>query len=213
MQKTGLEEDDSKKPAMEGSRSTVAMTAFRLPFEITIEILSRLPVKSLLRCKSVCKNWYDLIKTPHFISKHLQTHSTRNHTPLLETCFIIVNENDEILLIHNVGFNKGPINLDFPFLDMRNCGTWEYDGDDYFSIVGISLNEVFYWFAHVVPTDQVVVMSFDMGNEVFKRIRTPKCLHKTRNLTNWIASDMGYKLQESFDDTDVATIADESIAD
>ncbi|KAI8557006.1 hypothetical protein RHMOL_Rhmol05G0300300 [Rhododendron molle] len=312
MQKTGLEEEDSKKPAMEGSRSTVAMTAFRLPFEITIEILSRLPVKSLLRFKSVCKTWYDLIQTPHFISKNLLTHSTRNHTPLLETSFILVNENDEMSLIYNDGCNKGPIKLDFPFLDISyNRSTWGYGWDSCLLIGGISnvlvcislsivgcplflcnpstrqfreipnfhwnyenghrvsfgfgfhpstndykliqivlysspirkyniradlyvmstdiwteidfnklslflgemnewgeydslviiagssataLNGVFYWPACVVPTDQVVVMSFDMGNEVFRRIRTPECLHKMGNLTDWKFTELDDKI-------------------
>ncbi|XP_058214519.1 F-box/kelch-repeat protein At3g06240-like [Rhododendron vialii] len=36
-----------------------------------------------------------------------------------------------------------------------------------------TLNGVFHWLAEIVSTDQVVVMSFDMGNEVFRRIRKP----------------------------------------
>ncbi|XP_058217013.1 probable F-box protein At1g14315 [Rhododendron vialii] len=54
---------------MGGSQSTVPRVTFHLPFDITIEILSRLPVKSLLRFKSVCKTWYALIETPDFFSK------------------------------------------------------------------------------------------------------------------------------------------------
>ncbi|XP_058214540.1 uncharacterized protein LOC131326013 isoform X2 [Rhododendron vialii] len=42
---------------MASTKLTVARTTFDLPFEITVEILSRLPVKSLLRFKSVCKTW------------------------------------------------------------------------------------------------------------------------------------------------------------
>ncbi|KAL2901767.1 F-box protein CPR1 [Bienertia sinuspersici] len=42
-----------------------------LPQEIIVEILSRLPVNSLLRFKRVCKSWYSLIKTPQFIKLHL----------------------------------------------------------------------------------------------------------------------------------------------
>ncbi|KAI8557002.1 hypothetical protein RHMOL_Rhmol05G0299900 [Rhododendron molle] len=299
-------------PAMEGSQSTVAMTTFRLPFEMIIEILSRLPVKSLLRFKSVCRTWYDLIETPHFISKHLLTHSTRNHTPLLENSLNLVTDNREFSLIYNDGFNSGPINLDFPFLDRRNYGrTSRYGGEYYISIGGIcnglvcvgiscfgyhlflcnpstrqfreilnpewnnenlyggqvsfgfgfhpsandyklirivlyfthgysiqadlyvmstdtwteinvnklslflgemneggeydsivqiggssatALNGVFYWPALVVPTDQVLVMSFDMGNEVFRRIRTPECLDKTGNLYNWQFTELDDKI-------------------
>ncbi|XP_057516265.1 F-box protein CPR1-like isoform X2 [Amaranthus tricolor] len=42
-----------------------------LPKEIITEILSRLPVKSLLRFTSVCKSWYFLIKNPNFAKLHL----------------------------------------------------------------------------------------------------------------------------------------------
>ncbi|KAF5938243.1 hypothetical protein HYC85_025749 [Camellia sinensis] len=41
-----------------------------LPEDVVNEILSRLPVKSLLRFKCVCKYWYTLIKSLDFISKH-----------------------------------------------------------------------------------------------------------------------------------------------
>ena len=40
------------------------------PIEIIVEILSRLPVKSLLRYKSVCKSWCSLISDPCFIRSH-----------------------------------------------------------------------------------------------------------------------------------------------
>ncbi|XP_058187811.1 F-box protein At3g07870-like [Rhododendron vialii] len=38
--------------------------------DLLMEILWRLPVKSLLQSKSVCKNWYALIQSPSFISLH-----------------------------------------------------------------------------------------------------------------------------------------------
>ncbi|KAI3823090.1 hypothetical protein L1987_04516 [Smallanthus sonchifolius] len=46
--------------------------------EIIVEILSRLPVDSLLRCRSVCKLWRSLISNHHFVNSHL-TLSTRNN--------------------------------------------------------------------------------------------------------------------------------------
>ncbi|KAK6134291.1 hypothetical protein DH2020_031981 [Rehmannia glutinosa] len=39
---------------------------------IIINILHRLPIKTLLRCTSVCKSWYSLITAPEFISSHLK---------------------------------------------------------------------------------------------------------------------------------------------
>ncbi|XP_021750852.1 probable F-box protein At1g14315 [Chenopodium quinoa] len=42
-----------------------------LPTELIIEILSKLPVKTLLRFLCVCKSWNSLIKSPNFINIHL----------------------------------------------------------------------------------------------------------------------------------------------
>jgi F-box interacting protein len=42
-----------------------------IPEDLLPEILSRLPVKCLLRFKCVCKSWYALITNPNFITKHL----------------------------------------------------------------------------------------------------------------------------------------------
>ncbi|KAK9740744.1 hypothetical protein RND81_03G057400 [Saponaria officinalis] len=50
-----------------------------LPVVLITEILSRLPVKSLLRFLCVCKPWYSIIKDPHFIKLHLK-HSLENLT-------------------------------------------------------------------------------------------------------------------------------------
>ncbi|XP_030933353.1 F-box/kelch-repeat protein At3g23880-like [Quercus lobata] len=46
-----------------------------LPDEIVLEILARLPVKSLLRFRCVCKPWYSSIAKPSFISTHHLNHS------------------------------------------------------------------------------------------------------------------------------------------
>ncbi|BAT77324.1 F-box protein [Vigna angularis] len=50
-----------------------------LPVEVITEILSRLPVKSVLRLRSTCKWWRSLIDTTHFILFHL----SKSHTTLI----------------------------------------------------------------------------------------------------------------------------------
>ncbi|KAI9127030.1 hypothetical protein K1719_001589 [Acacia pycnantha] len=52
-----------------------------LPPEMIINILKRLPVKSLLRLQSVCKDWKNLFKTPYFIDEHY--HHSAHKNPLL----------------------------------------------------------------------------------------------------------------------------------
>ncbi|CAL5393897.1 unnamed protein product [Camellia sinensis] len=52
-----------------------------IPDEVLIEILARLPVKSLLQFRSVCKSWNSLIANPSFITTHLN--QTKSNTQLL----------------------------------------------------------------------------------------------------------------------------------
>ncbi|KAL4377958.1 hypothetical protein GQ457_02G031950 [Hibiscus cannabinus] len=56
-----------------------------IPVEGIPEILERLPVKSLVRFRSVCKSWNTLISHPSFISTHFQA-SLSNNAPFLLMC-------------------------------------------------------------------------------------------------------------------------------
>ncbi|KAI9090914.1 hypothetical protein K1719_028399 [Acacia pycnantha] len=53
-----------------------------LPFEIIINIVKRLPIKSIVRFQCVCKEWKNLFKAPSFIAEHLH-HSDRKNPFLL----------------------------------------------------------------------------------------------------------------------------------
>jgi len=52
-----------------------------LPEDVLMDIYSRLPIKTILQFKSVCKSWYDIIKDPIFITKHvnLSNHSNNGY--------------------------------------------------------------------------------------------------------------------------------------
>ncbi|KAH6765206.1 hypothetical protein C2S52_014257 [Perilla frutescens var. hirtella] len=69
-----------------------------LPSEIIVNILSRLPIRSIIWCKRVCKSWLDLLVTPEFVSLQLQPpfswarHSAANGLLFLwEPNFLICN--------------------------------------------------------------------------------------------------------------------------
>ncbi|XP_027331899.1 F-box/kelch-repeat protein At3g23880-like [Abrus precatorius] len=54
-----------------------------LPQELIIQILLRLPVKSLVRFKCVSKSWLSLISDPHFAKSHFELAATPTHRLLL----------------------------------------------------------------------------------------------------------------------------------
>uniref|UniRef100_A0A5B7AF69 Putative F-box protein CPR30-like n=1 Tax=Davidia involucrata TaxID=16924 RepID=A0A5B7AF69_DAVIN len=91
-----------------------------LPRDIIIDILSRLPVRSVLRFKCVCKSWYALFKDPNFITKHFN----RTTSDTTNTCFLYTprrstttnNCNRSISLLSNDETFTIPINLNIPFL-------------------------------------------------------------------------------------------------
>ncbi|KAG4133650.1 hypothetical protein ERO13_D08G107300v2 [Gossypium hirsutum] len=59
-----------------GRRPRIMASSLSLPQNTITDILSRLPVKSLTRFKSVSKNWADLTSAPAFIAAHLRRSST-----------------------------------------------------------------------------------------------------------------------------------------
>lgn len=51
--------------------------------ELVTEVLVRLPVKSLVRFRCVCKAWCSLISSPDFVSLHLAHHRDDDNAPFL----------------------------------------------------------------------------------------------------------------------------------
>ncbi|GAB2298494.1 hypothetical protein Dimus_032557 [Dionaea muscipula] len=54
----------------------------KLPEDVVVEILARLPVKSLIRFKCVCKRWLSLLESNHMAAKQLAANAGK-----LECCF------------------------------------------------------------------------------------------------------------------------------
>ncbi|PNY02765.1 F-box/kelch-repeat protein [Trifolium pratense] len=71
---TAVAEEEEKGGALM-EKKLKKKTLLFLPHELIIQILMRLPVKSLLRFKCVCKLWFSLISNPHFANSHFQLSS------------------------------------------------------------------------------------------------------------------------------------------
>ncbi|KAK2969220.1 hypothetical protein RJ640_020370 [Escallonia rubra] len=85
-----------------------------LPVELLIEILLKLPVKSLIKLTCVCKTWYSVVNDSHFITTHLNqsTLNGDNHLVHLPTspsgkrwCSMLSMDTLDGLSIHEIPFN------------------------------------------------------------------------------------------------------------
>ncbi|XP_028753589.1 F-box protein CPR1-like [Neltuma alba] len=83
------------------------MLSADLPEEIVEEISMRLPVKSLLRCKSVAKSWYAQITNPSFITRQFEWSDSitknrrhqlifRLHNASLKPCISLISDLEPI---------------------------------------------------------------------------------------------------------------------
>ncbi|XP_028774126.1 F-box/kelch-repeat protein At3g23880-like [Neltuma alba] len=88
------------------------MLSSNLPGDLMMEIMMRLPIKSLLRFKCVAKSWYALITDSSFITKQLeysnsitknrclklifQSHRPRKHPP----CISLISKDEPYVLHH-----------------------------------------------------------------------------------------------------------------
>ncbi|KAJ0593149.1 putative F-box domain, kelch-type beta propeller, F-box associated interaction [Helianthus annuus] len=66
------------------------MEDYVLPESLILDVLSRLPVKTIVRCKCVCKKWRDLVSDTYFVDLHLSRsrpclmfHQYKNPHPIL----------------------------------------------------------------------------------------------------------------------------------
>ncbi|KAK9285575.1 hypothetical protein L1049_024770 [Liquidambar formosana] len=109
------------------------------PQEVLTEIFTRLPIKSLLRCTSVCKSWYSLIKNPSFITTHLNS----NTSPLLLLRHCTENYEEDRYSLH---FDNDTLDL-YSKLD---CPFKSFTG--YFKIVGYCHGLLCLSDCHIEPT-------------------------------------------------------------
>lgn len=104
-----------------------------LPEEVVINILARLPVKSLLRFRCVSKSWKSLISCPNFVSMHIH-HSYLSKTPTPSPRILLRHySRDKKVEVYSVHRNnetfdvEEDIKISFPFRGLASS---------YFRIVG-----------------------------------------------------------------------------
>ncbi|CAK8542485.1 unnamed protein product [Lathyrus sativus] len=103
-----------------------------LPPELITNILLRLPVKTLLRCKSVCKLWLSFISNPDFATSHFQfaasppTHKLlflQDYSDAPETPFIDFDAPETLSINFDASLNDDSLysSLSLDFLRSRSC--------------------------------------------------------------------------------------------
>uniref|UniRef100_A0A5B6ZAI8 F-box domain-containing protein n=1 Tax=Davidia involucrata TaxID=16924 RepID=A0A5B6ZAI8_DAVIN len=90
-----------------------------VPPDLLIEILTKVPVKSLLRFTCVCKSWYSLITNPIFITAHLNqtiANNKKNSRSLLLRHYSKNDKKEHYTLHHDdETFGDKFLELEFPF--------------------------------------------------------------------------------------------------
>ncbi|XP_059662960.1 F-box protein At3g07870-like isoform X2 [Cornus florida] len=61
-----------------------------LPPDVLIDIIARLPIKTIAQCACVCKSWYSLVTGPSFITTHLNRHTLSAN-----------NNNNQLILVRS----------------------------------------------------------------------------------------------------------------
>lgn len=79
-----------------------------LPLNVLIDILSRLPIKTILSCRRVCKSWLRLISHPRFVELHL----ARSSTAILIKTIPSVTDSRKITLTHVEQRGRDPMRFD-----------------------------------------------------------------------------------------------------
>nr|XP_023882406.1 putative F-box protein At5g50220 [Quercus suber] len=145
-----------------------------IPYDIAFNILAKLPVKSVIRFRCVCKSWDSSITTPYFISTHLN-HNNNN------------KDRDNGYVIHKPSSPSTPnspiCTVAFDHTD-RSLSTgdndiylWNPSIRKFKKLPDTCLGK---WFAYIKEENcrRVIIMAFDVNSEKFKKLALPDdCFH------------------------------------
>ncbi|XP_026377650.1 F-box protein CPR1-like [Papaver somniferum] len=95
-----------------------------IPEDLYLQILIRVPVKSALVCKCVCKKWLDLISSSEFVQLHLHFNIQKNNYNLVlnnavnefsRSCLLQSISYDSLSVTGRIVCQDGVIKMDYPF--------------------------------------------------------------------------------------------------
>lgn len=144
-----------------------------IPHELLYEILTKLPVKSLLRCTTVCKSWYFLITSPSFIATQLDfalsSYKTKNRYLLIRYYNRDEMKEDYSLRCDDdETFCEQFSRVEFPF----KCPI------GYFRIVGSCNGLICLWDDLFSDSEGVILWNPSIRKSVtFPMLRKPSCPH------------------------------------
>ncbi|KAJ0801407.1 putative F-box domain-containing protein [Helianthus annuus] len=118
-----------------------------LPDNVMCEVISRLPVKTIIRCKCVCKKWRDLVSDSYFVHLHL----SRSRDAAL---MILTTTRPGILKWVELGHEAENPCVRVKWLDLMGCAPV---ADYYQTLVG-SVNGLICSFQFSNEDDQQVVI-------------------------------------------------------
>ncbi|KAK3133621.1 hypothetical protein QOZ80_6AG0538880 [Eleusine coracana subsp. coracana] len=155
-------------------------TINRLPHDCIERIFVGLPVSTLLKCSGVCKQWYKLIRDPHFIAGHLeraprcallffpQESVSGKRYPSDVIIFDELQKNTKLytsLMSIKTTLKEPSMSFKFTRLVVKNGETWKH-----------------------------AVISFDLSEETFTRIQLPTAALGSSNSRRYWISEIDGKV-------------------
>ncbi|KAL6291214.1 hypothetical protein ACE6H2_008724 [Prunus campanulata] len=159
-----------------------------LPEDIVADILKRLPAKSLVRCRCVCKPWCSLITSPSFVRTHLKLNRSQFQSDLGTSTRIILSRYCDTLLSMVSENNNVVETVELDFALVRNLPYYVKGHSD--GLLCLVINDGFGGMAVIYnpsiqeyrklpspcnfrSTREVLGLGFDSSIDDYKVVRVP----------------------------------------
>ncbi|KAL4279404.1 hypothetical protein GQ457_03G024350 [Hibiscus cannabinus] len=174
----------------------LSKTRTELPEMLVFDILAKLPVKSLIRLKCVCKHWSSSFQSPLFITQHHHNHLRNNNLNFILKCSIgksssycnlfelSTEDGQSFSLKQNIRLPNLKVTLPF---ETKQVDLYSLKGNSWkeISSPGVTawgrawfdnhVNGICYWPAYGSNSDDFCcILSFDMVNERFSTLSLPE---------------------------------------